>query len=138
MVPWFWDEGVAIAVAPGVHCFEAGKVYEHGGISPQECVTPVLTVQLAHQPGRRVSIESVRWRGLRCDVTLEGGGTDVVDLRVKARDASTSLVVEPKLPREGKVSLLVEDDTREGEAAVVVVLSGGGAILAQAPTVVGG
>lgn len=44
-VPWHWNADVRIAVAPDIHCFEAGKAYEHGGISPQECVLPVLRVQ---------------------------------------------------------------------------------------------
>ena len=37
-VPWHWDPDVRIAVASGIRCYEAGKEYEHGGISPQECV----------------------------------------------------------------------------------------------------
>jgi hypothetical protein len=42
-VPWHWNPEVRVAVAPGIHCYEAGKEYEHGGISPQECVIPVIT-----------------------------------------------------------------------------------------------
>lgn len=41
-VPWHWDPTVRIAVASGIRCYEAGQEYEHGGISPQECVTPVI------------------------------------------------------------------------------------------------
>jgi len=43
-VPWRWDERVHVAMAPGICCYEAGKEYEHGGLSPQECITPVITV----------------------------------------------------------------------------------------------
>ena len=43
-VPWHWNPAVRIAIAPNIHCFEAGKEYEHGGISPQECVLPVFRV----------------------------------------------------------------------------------------------
>ena len=32
---------------PGISCFEANKEYEHGGVSPQECVVPRLTVTAA-------------------------------------------------------------------------------------------
>ena len=49
-LPWRWDPSVRIAVAPGIACYEAGKVYEHGGISPQECVTPHLVVEAAAAP----------------------------------------------------------------------------------------
>ncbi len=34
-LPWRWNDDVQIALAPGIHAFEAGKVYEHGGLSPQ-------------------------------------------------------------------------------------------------------
>jgi len=43
-IDWFWDDGVRIAVAPDICCYEASKEYEHGGLSPQECVVPVITV----------------------------------------------------------------------------------------------
>jgi len=43
-VPWHWDPNVRIAVASGIRCYEAGQEYEHGGLSPQECVTPRITV----------------------------------------------------------------------------------------------
>ena len=48
-VPWFWDPDVRIALAPGATCFEANKEYEHGGVSPQECIVPRLTVHAGAQ-----------------------------------------------------------------------------------------
>ncbi len=44
-VPWHWDKDVRIALAPGISCFEANQTYEHGGVSPQECIVPRLTVR---------------------------------------------------------------------------------------------
>ena len=35
-------QDVRIALAPGATCFEANKEYEHGGVSPQECIVPRL------------------------------------------------------------------------------------------------
>ncbi|MBV9280026.1 MAG: BREX-1 system phosphatase PglZ type B, partial [Chloroflexi bacterium] len=139
-VRWYWDPGVQIAVARGISCYEAGKEYEHGGISPQECVAPVITVGRREGAAQGVSIETIAWKGLRCVVTLEGGSADMtVDLRTRPRDPGTSLVTSPKSPRaDGTVSLLVPDDSREGEAAMVAVISADGTILHQAPTVVGG
>ena len=52
-VPWFWDPDVRIALAPGATCFEANKEYEHGGVSPQECIVPRLTVTCWSTGGRR-------------------------------------------------------------------------------------
>ena len=34
IVPWYWDNEASIALAPGISCYEAGKEYEHGGLSP--------------------------------------------------------------------------------------------------------
>ena len=52
-VPWHWDKDVRIALAPGISCFEANQAYEHGGVSPQECVVPRLTVTAAATAGDR-------------------------------------------------------------------------------------
>lgn len=42
---WLWVPAVRVAMAADVHCYEAGKEYEHGGLSPQECVVPVLAIE---------------------------------------------------------------------------------------------
>lgn len=44
VVPWHWSPGLFVATAWGITCFEAGKEYEHGGVSPQECITPIINV----------------------------------------------------------------------------------------------
>ena len=68
-VPWHWDPSVRIAVASGIRCYEAGQEYEHGGLSPQECVTPVITVTVlgGHQT-EVVTIDSITWKKLRCNI----------------------------------------------------------------------
>lgn len=43
-VGWYWNENVTIAMAPGVSAFTAGDHYQHGGLSLQECLTPVLEI----------------------------------------------------------------------------------------------
>jgi hypothetical protein len=43
-LPWHWSREVRIALAPDICCFEAGKAYEHGGLSPQECIVPLLRI----------------------------------------------------------------------------------------------
>lgn len=140
-VPWFWDQDVRIAIAPGCHCYEAGKEYEHGGLSPQECIVPVIT---ATRPDKAasvpVTIEQVTWRGLRCVVRVGGATPEMrVDIRSKAGDPATSLATSPKAPgQEGKTSLLVEDEDRIGEAVFVVVLAESGLVRAQILTTIGG
>lgn len=139
VVAWYWDRAVRVAIAPGIHCYESGKEYEHGGLSPQECVVPILTATGRASPAS-ASISEVRWRRLRCDVTIEGSVAGAcVDVRTKGGDSSTTLASGGKeLGTEGGVSLVVEDADREGEAALVVVVDADGTVLAQVSTVVGG
>jgi hypothetical protein len=139
-VPWYWNSDVRIALAPTIHCYEAGREYEHGGLSPQECFVPVITV--SQQPGTKfqtVSIENVSWRGLRCKMHIAGIMPGMkIDMRTKAGDATTSLIGLPTVPSaDGSASLLVEDDDRMGEAALIVVLSSEGTISKQISTIVG-
>ena len=139
VVPWHWDHTVRIAMAPGIHCYEAGKEYEHGGLSPQECVVPILTAA-GRAPRTVVSIDEERWRRLRCNIKVEGSVAGAhVDIRTKGGDASTTLAKGGKgIGAVGEVSLLVEDADREGEAALIVVVSPDGTVLAQTPTIIGG
>jgi hypothetical protein len=137
-MPWFWDKDVSVAYAPGIRCYEAGKEYEHGGLSPQECVTPVLTIK----PGDSklaVKIVNAKWKGLRCIVEVDGASSDLrVDLRTRAGDSASSLLKEAKSLAELVASLLVEDDEKAGSTAFVVVLDKNGRLLAQATTIIGG
>jgi hypothetical protein len=145
-LPWSWDPNVSMAFAAGIACYQSGQEWEHGGISPQELVVPVLRVRQRGTGRVQVSITGVTWHGLRCIVSLSGAvpapaGVQglQVDIRSKAADANTSLATEPKHPREdGTVSLVVPDDSRLGQAAFIVVLDSSGAPLAQTHTTVGG
>jgi hypothetical protein len=122
-VPWHWDKDVRIAVAPGHKCFTAGKDYEHGGLSPQECVVPVLTVESTGLQEADVSIESVTWTGLRCKIAVGGDVSDLAaDIRMKALDAGSSIANAAKdVKEDGSASLAVDDDSLVGIAAVVVL-----------------
>jgi hypothetical protein len=139
--PWRWDPSVRIAVGTGIACFEAGKVYEHGGISPQESITPRVVIEPLHAPVSvsAASITGVKWVGLRCRLEVadapEGA---VVDVRTKPGDETTSLADEPKKVVEGSCSIVVPDDAQEGHAAMLVVLGADGSLLAQRLTTVGG
>ncbi len=139
-VPWHWDADVPIAMAPGVSCFEAGKEYEHGGLSLQECVVPVLTVTAGGDSGGAIAIGTPTWRGLRCNVAIEGSVAGLrVDLRRKAADASSSIANQPQPVRDdGSASLAVIDDDAEGDPVLLVVLDESGSVRAQLPTIVGG
>ncbi len=140
---WFWGGEHPIVLSPGISVFQGGMEYAHGGLSLQEALTPVLTVMSNGSSGPpSVSIESVKWVGLRLVVKLAGDMTGVVvDVRTKAADSTSSVLVEPgqtKAPDEtGTISLPVEGDNRLGEAALVVVLKAG-AVVAKRPVTIGG
>lgn len=140
-VPWYWDKNVTIAVAPGIGCFEAGKDYEHGGISPQECIVPRLTVSQGPlaSASSNVAIKSIKWMRMLCRIELEGiAGRVVADVRALAGDASTSIAEATKdTLASGQLSLLVPDEDLEGQAAYVVIVDDSGSILAQREVVVG-
>ena len=138
-VPWFWDPGVRMAVAPGIAAFVAGATYEHGGVSPQECITPVVTVGGA-TAGRTVLELKVGWRGLWADVVAIGAAAGcVVDLRVRAGAAETS-VAKSAMPVDegGTARLLVPDGDLVGSDAVLVLVDADGRILSQVAVTIGG
>lgn len=144
-VPWRWapaaaDATSAVAIAPGIACFEAGAEYEHGGLSPQECIVPVIEVTTTGLLMPAASIGQVTWKGLRCQIRLSGATAERrIDIRTKAADAGSSIVDKVKeAGPDGAASLLVPDEDRAGEAAFVVVLTPDGALAAQAHTTVGG
>lgn len=139
-VNWYWNPEQTIAVAPGASAFLAGRHYDHGGLSLQECLTPIIEVLNTSAPSQKLStaaITKVQWLGLTCRVEVQSTATDLsVDLRSSPADPATSLVRAKGL-KAGKCSLLVEDDSREGDAVVVVVLDGAGNVLTKQATLVG-
>jgi len=139
-VQWFWDSEVRIAVAHGIGCYEEGKEYEHGGISPQECVIPVLTVTQAPVPKLAIAIHDISWKRQRCYVQIHGASDELtVDIRHQPGDPSSSIVAAPKsLEADGMTSLLVTDEELAGQTVIVVVVGRDGSLKAQRPTIVGG
>lgn len=137
---WDWCSDVQVAYAPGVSNFVAGAEYAHGGISFQECLVPVIQLSCASptQTLSSISIKSVTWRGLRCNVVVEGGAPGLrLDIRTKAALASSSLAASPKILETDKASVAVADDEHMGVAAVLVVLSPDGEVLQKQSTTVG-
>jgi hypothetical protein len=140
-VPWTWDSSVSIAIPPGSTAFQAGQVYEHGGVSLQECVTPLLVVRGEGgkpAPSTALSI-TVRWRGLRAVASVAGAPAGAsVDLRRKAGDSSTTVVdAATTLDREGTGKLLVEDEDLIGTTVFAVVLDSDGTVIGQSVIEVG-
>ena len=138
-----WSQVVVITdhgwlLPSGVADDEAGSDHAHGGMSAQAWIIPRLT---ATQGGAVVArISRVEWRGLRCTVSVDGEPQTVtVDLRSRAADPDSSLLAAARSPgNTGSAALLVEDEDRMGESALVVLLDQDGMVISQRTTTVGG
>jgi len=139
-VGWFWNTSAEAAIAPGITAFVAGLCYAHGGLSVQECLIPMLTIQPSKEAAPVTArIKTVEWQRLRCRVTLEMPIAGViVDIRTKANSPDTSLTsTSMTTDTTGQVSLIIPDDDQTGAAAVVVLLDASGTVLTKQATTIG-
>lgn len=137
-LPWHWDASVRIAVPPGAEAFRAGEVYSHGGLSPQECVIPDITVGVgAAAAPSAARISAIAWRRLRLTVELIGELTDVtIEVRRKERDPASRVDVGSTV--EGtRVRLTVSDEVEEGDPVLVVLIDRHGSVIDARATRVG-
>lgn len=136
---WHWNPSVPIHFPYGIHSFIAGRAYGHGGISLQECLVPVISIDSkAPSVTSAVAISSVKWLGFTCKVDVESSSSTLrVDLRTKLADESSSLV-KIKALEDGKASLMVADDDQEGISAIIVVLDEQNNVVCKQLTTIGG
>lgn len=140
-VGWYWNNAVSIAMAPGVCSFKAGQHYDHGGLSLQECLTPVIEVRSTQSPitssATAATLSDLRWLGLTCKIQAQTASESVLAvLRTHAADAGSEISKRKPL-KDGKCSLMV-DDQYEHASAVLVLLDEQGNVLAKQATLVGG
>lgn len=139
VVPWYWSPHVRIAVAPGISVYKNGMEYAHGGLSLQECVATELVIAKQGGGEPQATITAVEWFGLRCRVYVKGATAGLrADVRTKAADPSASIAEPKPVSESGPTALFVEDDSNEGAAAVVVLLTTDGRVIAKHPSTVGG
>jgi hypothetical protein len=139
VIPWFWAQEVSIAVPYGIKSYISGREYDHGGLSLQECLTPVLTiVRKSKKPV--VRIIDHQWKGLRCKVIIEGHAKGIrADIRTKpAMAESTVANMGKEFVDTSSLSLVVEDDGLIGAAATLVLVDREGSVLAKVLTTIGG
>jgi hypothetical protein len=133
-VAWFWNPAEVVHTPPGIACFNKSTGYTHGGLSPQECVIPVITIR---GEGRAViagQVSSVAWAGFRCVVDCVGAPAGSrVDIRI-GNAAGVSAIPSPKaVPSDGNLSIPV-DDEHDGKDLVIVLLGPDGNTLSQKKT----
>lgn len=134
---WFWNPQVRIAVPHGIGAFLAGNEYSHGGISPQESITPDITVERSATK-IAAKIGAISWRGLRCRVQVEGAGAGLrIDLRQNWKQGKSIAASPKEVDSQGIGSLAVRDDSLEGSAASVVLLDAAGQVIDHQPTTIG-
>ncbi len=134
---WSWNLDVRLAMAPGASSFYAAYEYAHGGVSPQECVVPIIDIE---SMSARVAVEIVqtRWIGLRLRLHATGAADLRIDLRAGDDPSGQSLLPTPRtLDEEGRGSMVVSDD-HEGRTGLLVVLDDDGRVLARKTVIVGG
>ena len=137
---WSWNPQERFAYPPGVHCFVAGQEYAHGGVSLQECVTPLLTLASTEKSLHVViSVQEVQWAGLRCRVTVEPAAEGLLaDLRTRPNVPDSSITDPKPTDAYGKTSLLVADDSLEGTTVSLVIVDASGRVICKEATTVGG
>ena len=135
-IPWTWNPAVSVATATGVRSYFASYEYAHGGVSPQECILPVLEVA-SDKEKQAVSIFQAKWEGLRLRVQAENGADSNVDLRLGSETSGPSLIKGGRvLDEQGRTSFLVSDE-HDGETACLVVLDDDDRVLARRTLTVG-
>jgi len=137
---WSWNPSEQFATPNGAACFNTGGSYSyaHGGISLQECLTPVLVVSGGASSTLAAAITEISWKGLRCNLEVSGAGPGIkADLR-SGSPGGPSVATTPKPIDDGGARLLVENDELEGAAVLAVLLSADGRVIAQRRTVIGG
>jgi hypothetical protein len=119
-LPWSWDNGVLLATATGARVFFAGVEYAHGGVSPQECILPVLDI--AAEPEAVPVVIKPTWQRLRLKVEVQGGAGLMFDVRL-GRDISGESIL-PKGARQlddlGQVGVMIPDEHEGKEICLVV------------------
>lgn len=134
---WFWNPHVRIAIPHGIGAFLAGNEYSHGGISPQESITPDILVERTTAK-ITAKIGAISWRGLRCRVQIQGSSTGLrIDLRQNWKQAKSLAAAAKEVDAQGVGSLAVRDDSLEGSAASVVLLDAAGQVIDHQPTTIG-
>ena len=143
LVPWFWGNEHHVVLAPGVGVFIKGQEYTHGGLSLQECLTLTLSITADDAEGRSeaVSIKSVKWSGLKLQVDTSCLDAGIrIDVRTKPADPASSLLTEAQRKKaptyDGKFSIFIEDDSQDGQTAMLVILRGTN-VVAKKPITIG-
>ncbi|MDH4459320.1 MAG: BREX-1 system phosphatase PglZ type B [Nevskia sp.] len=82
-LPWSYGPSVRIALAPGIGAFRAGQVYDHGGLTLQECVVPVVDVTSASSAAGRPRLKAVSWNARKTLCKVEAVSAEGLTVAVE-------------------------------------------------------
>ncbi len=134
--PWTWNRDVHVAFATGAMSFYAGYDYAHGGISPQECITPVIDVA-PMGTARMVSVTRAEWVGMRLRVEVLGGADLRADLREGTETSGRSILRDVRVLDDKGATAMLVSDVHEGHTVTLVVLDDADRVLAMRTLTVG-
>ncbi|WP_310877581.1 BREX-1 system phosphatase PglZ type B [Priestia megaterium] len=143
LFPWYWNSEQSFALADGISCYHAGEEYAHGGLSLQECLTMELSIFSNPSnsfEGDSIELTDITWRGLRCNVAVDGDFSGLsLDIRTQPANPTSSIVMNIKPIKESGIgSVVVENESLEGIEATIVVINSHGQLVSQVKTIVGG
>jgi len=137
--PWHWNEQEHFVFAPGIHCFEKGNEFAHGGVSLQECLIPEMDISRGvRRSDVVIQVKNVQWIGLRCRIQVEPVERIKVDLRTRPNDPVSSITQPKEIDQQGFASLLVADEALEGTVVSLIFIDSIGQVVAKQATTVGG
>ena len=120
VLPWSFDPCVRVALAPGISAFSSGREYDHGGLSLQESVVPLLRVQRSEPVAGQPRLISVSWntRKTICSILT----TDAVGLPLSLERLGSAIGDAHPIDADGKGRVVFEEvDDLIGEQIAVVL-----------------
>ena len=120
VLPWSYGPEVRIALAPGIGAFRAGKVYDHGGLTLQESVVPMLDVTHDEPVPGRPTLKAVAWNTRKTICTVQA--TDAEGSSLALERLGSAIGESVFLGADGKGKLVFDEvDDLVGETISVVL-----------------
>jgi hypothetical protein len=132
-LPWHWNKSIPIAYAPGISFFKNNEEYAHGGISIQECLTPVMTLKVKSSSVSKgkAMIEDFKWTGLRLKIVTSGTNEHhIIDIRTNKSEKKSTVSIGTKRQSTDEWTIMA-DDAAQGVAATLILIDSSGVIVDQ-------